>query len=151
MLQYLQPISACSKTVAAFPSPSSSSLSVHSISFHFLSSPAASQLLTLPPPCDFSFVRPRSFGGRVDFRHMPVLVPLLQSVLELSNKEGQITALIPSPHQRMPRLRRVFDVTVLGEVENGLKLEARHLKLRQEVRCSTVRARVSSRVLSVCI
>lgn len=57
----------------------------------------------------------------------------LQRNNPLQRTTGQITALFPTPHQAMPRLKRVFDVTVVGEVDHGLRLEARHLKMRQEV------------------
>jgi hypothetical protein len=54
-----------------------------------------------------------------------------------SNMPGQISALFPTPHVRVPKQRRIFDVVVTGEVKHGLRLEARHLRLRQEVYAAT--------------
>ena len=65
--------------------------------------------------------------------HMSI-TPIVTFLLDWT---GQISALFPTPHVRVPKQRRIFDVTVTGEVKHGLRLEARYLRLRQEVFAAT--------------
>ena len=67
-------------------------------------------------------------------RHIPGLVGVLQVVLKSSNKADQISAFIPAPAHRVTRTRQNFDMEVVGTAGNGFRIEARNLKMRQEVR-----------------
>eukprot|EP00041_Stephanoeca_diplocostata_P039813 m.1637929 g.1637929 ORF g.1637929 m.1637929 type:complete len:130 (-) comp26377_c0_seq1:194-583(-) len=74
-------------------------------------------------------------------RHIPLLMNTIKDVLTYSNKTGAIKAVFPGVKRQVRRHKRVFDVSVKKQVQNGFMLQAQQYHDYQELFVSSTLSR----------